>query len=67
MRIRFNDYQLKVISGITADAGQVFLASTVVPVLFGVDKLNIKILLFGLVLTLICWVSSVIIVKGKLK
>ena len=38
MKIRFNDDQLKALSTITADAGQIFLASIVVPILFGVDN-----------------------------
>ena len=67
MKIRFNHDQLIALSQITADAGQVFLASTVVPILFGIENLNLKILFFGLVLTLICWTASVTIARGKLK
>lgn len=67
MKIRFNDDQLKALSAIAADAGQVFLASAVVPILFGIENLNLRVLFFGLILTLICWATSVIIARGSLK
>lgn len=57
--------QLEAISAILADAGQVFFAATVVPFLFGIDKINISMLLSGLGLTLACWIASVIIAKGR--
>lgn len=67
MIVKFNRDQLRVLSEITVGAGQVFLASTVVPILFGPGEVNIKILLFGLILTLTCWTLSVIIARGRLK
>lgn len=64
---KLNDNQLKALSAISADAGQVFFASTIVPVLFGAENFNLNILLFGLILTFICWAGSVIIAKGGTK
>ena len=59
--------QLGALSEIVADAGQVFFAATVVPFLFGIDKINISMLLSGLALTVACWIASVVIAKGGRK
>ncbi len=64
MKIRFNHDQLKTLSGITADAGQVLFAVTVVPFVFGIDRSLISVLPSGLVLTFICWSISIVLMKG---
>lgn len=62
--MKLNTEQLKALSGITADAGQVFFAATVVPFVFGLDRLNLFVLLSGLALTIFCWITSLVFVKG---
>lgn len=57
------DTQLKMLAEIIANAGQVCLASIVVPFLFGSATMNIQLLLIGLTLTAICWLSSLILIK----
>lgn len=64
MKIRFNHDQLKALSQITADAGQVLFAITVVPFAFGIDKSHPTLLPLGLLLTFICWIVSIALVKG---
>lgn len=63
--MRFTSEQLKALAGIAADAGQVFLATAVVPFIFGVDRIPSVVLVSGLALTLACWAASIILAKGK--
>lgn len=62
--IKFNGQQLKTLSAITADAGQVLFAITVVPFAFGLDKSHPTLLPLGLLSTIICWIASLVIMKG---
>lgn len=64
MKIRFNHDQFKVLSEIIADAGQVLFATAVVPFAFGIDKSNPSVLPSGLILTFICWIISIALMKG---
>ncbi len=60
--------QLKMLSSIVADAGQVFFAATVVPFLFGgIDKVSPWVLPSGLGLTLFCWITSILLAKENKK
>lgn len=65
MNLPLDDEQLKALSQITADAGQVFLALTVVPFVFGIDKAYPSVLLSGIVLTFGCWALSLLLVSRK--
>lgn len=55
--------QLKTLSEITRDIGQVVLGATVVPIIFGIDKTHPTVLLLGIVATLGCWVLSLFLIK----
>lgn len=55
--------QLKTLSEITRDIGQVVLGTTVAPILFGIDKTHPSILVSGIVATLECWVLSLFLTK----
>ncbi|QQG40853.1 MAG: hypothetical protein HYV37_00835 [Candidatus Levyibacteriota bacterium] len=58
--------QLKTLSAIVADAGQVFFAATMVPFLFGgIDRISPWVLPSGLGLTLFCWITSILLVKAN--
>lgn len=63
--MKFTKEQLKMLASIVADAGQVFLASIVVPFFVNVDRISFYVLLSGLALTITCWIMSVRIAKGK--
>lgn len=61
-----NDAQLDRLSEICADIGQVFFASMVVtPLLTGVDKLNLTVVIFGLPLSIVSWLLSVTLAREK--
>ncbi|HEX9722386.1 MAG TPA: hypothetical protein VGA53_03920 [Candidatus Paceibacterota bacterium] len=54
----------KVISGIFANLGQVFFASSVIPFLFPTAvSPQISTASFGLLVALLCWLISIIFVK----
>lgn len=63
MNFSLDKVRLKAISAIVADAGQVFLASAVIPFFTGIDKIGFPVLLSGLILTFGCWILSVAIVR----
>lgn len=63
--IKLDKDQFKVLSSIMADIGQVTLASSVVPFVFGFDKIPPTVLLSGLIITLGCWVMSIIFAKRR--
>lgn len=65
MTLSLDKDRLKTMSAIVADAGQVFLASTVIPFFTGIDKVGFPVLLSGLILTFGCWMLSIIIVGGR--
>lgn len=65
MNLSLDKDRLKTISTIVADAGQVFLASTVIPFIFGLDRMNLAVLLSGLALTIFCWIASIVLAKEK--
>lgn len=54
-----SDKQLEGLSIIASDAGQVFLASMVVPIFTGVEKLNFPVLILGLVIVALCYSLSI--------
>lgn len=58
---RFNQEQIRSLIGITTGAGHIFLGATVVPFVFGVDKLYPAVLPSGIILTLACWVTSIVL------
>ena len=62
--MKLSNEQLKTLSGITADAGQVLFAITVVPFTFGIDKSHPTLLPLGLLSTIVCWIASIVTVKG---
>jgi hypothetical protein len=51
------------LAGIAADAGQVFLASLVIPFFIGLDHYNFSMLLSGLILTVGSWLFSLYLRK----
>lgn len=58
--------QIKMLAQISADAGQVFLALTVVPFLFGLDRTHPGVLPSGVAITLAFWIASLVLAKrGK--
>lgn len=59
-----SDKQLEGLSIITSDAGQVLLASTIVPFFTGVATFNLIMLPLGSALTIICYVMSVYLRKN---
>lgn len=65
MNLSLDDDQLKALSQITADAGQVFLALTVIPFIFALDNMNPSVLLSGIVLTFGCWTLSLLLVRRR--
>lgn len=67
MNLFLDQDQLKAISAIVADAGQVFFALTVIPFIFGLDRMNSSVLLFGLALTIMCWAASIMLAKRRKK
>lgn len=65
MNLPLDDEQLKTLSQITADAGQVFFALTVVPFVVGIDKTYPSVLLSGIVVTFGFWTLSLLLVRRK--
>jgi len=56
--------RIKVISGIFANLGQVFFASSVLPFLFPVTApAKIPVALAGLAIALTCWIFSILLVR----
>jgi hypothetical protein len=56
--------QLDKLSDIFIAAGQVFLASIVIPFFYGLDKIAPDIVPSGLTLMFASWISSMLVVKG---
>lgn len=67
MNLSLDKNQLKALSEIASDAGQVFLGSCVIPFLIGFDKTRLEVLLSGLVLTFGCWCLRLFLVRGKIR
>ncbi len=63
--VRLNKTQLIVLSEISRDIAQVFFGSIVVVpfALGGIDKINWINLLLGGILTILFWISSIVIAK----
>jgi hypothetical protein len=62
----FTPSQIERFANIFDNAGQVFLAVMVLtPVVQGIDKANILVLVFGIVDMLLCWTVSIILAKRK--
>lgn len=61
IRLRFNRRQLDKLADIFSDIGLVIFASMVIPYLF--DRINLNMLILGLVATLISWTISLNIKK----
>lgn len=65
MNFSLSEDRLRIVSVIVADAGQVFLASIVIPFFTGIDKVGFPVLLSGLILTFGCWMLSIAIGGGR--
>jgi hypothetical protein len=62
----FTPAQIERFANIFDNAGQVFLAVMVLtPVVQGIDKADILVLIFGVLDMLLCWTVSVILAKRK--
>ncbi|MBM4402451.1 MAG: hypothetical protein FJ044_04365 [Candidatus Cloacimonetes bacterium] len=64
MKQLLDETQLDKLADILIAAGQVFLASVVVPFFFGLDKISYDMLISGATLMLGSWTLSILIVKG---
>jgi hypothetical protein len=58
-----NNEQIKSLSIIAADTGQVFFGATVIPFTFGIDKSYPSVLLSGIILTICSWMISVLLLR----
>lgn len=65
MTSRFDDDQLKALSNIMADIGQVIFGLTVVPILVDFDNAKPIVLLSGLFITFGCWILSIIFARKR--
>lgn len=63
-QIYLNNEQLKTLSGIAKDIGQIFFASSFVPFLLGVDNINIAVVIWTLIVSMGCWILSLFLLKG---
>ena len=65
----FTVNQLERLSNISDNAGQVVLAVVVLtPMISGIEKVNVFVILSGVVVTIFCWLLSVWFAgKGELK
>ena len=62
----FTPAQIERFANIFDNAGQVFLAVMVLtPVVQGIDKADILVLIFGVLDMLLCWTVSIILAKRK--
>jgi hypothetical protein len=62
----FTPAQIERFANIFDNAGQVFLAVMVLtPVVQGIDKADILVLIFGILDMLLCWTVSIILAKRK--
>lgn len=64
MKQWLNDFQLDRLSEFTANLSLVFFASMVTPLFSGVDKMNLFIIVLGLVLSSGSLVVSLFLLKG---
>jgi hypothetical protein len=64
----FSPAQIERFANIFDNAGQVFLAVMVLtPVVQGIDKADLLVLILGVLDTLLCWTVSIILTKRKEK
>ena len=61
--MNFSDAQLKGLAVTLSDTGQVLLATVVIPFLFGLQDIDSSAMLFGFMVTLVCWFSSIRLLK----
>ena len=62
----FTPAQIERFANIFDNAGQVFLAVMVLtPVVQGIDKADMLVLIFGVLDTILCWTVSIILAKRK--
>lgn len=67
-KYEFTSSQIERFANICDNAGQVFLAVMVLtPVVQGIDKTNVLVLVFGLIDMALCWVASIILSKREEK
>jgi ArsR family metal-binding transcriptional regulator len=63
---KFTPAQLDRIANILDNLGQVFFAVMILtPVVQGIDKTNILVLVLGTIDTVICWSGSILLAKRK--
>lgn len=65
MTIKLDADQFKALSNIMADIGQLALGSSVIPFIFDFDSINPSVLLSGLVITVGCWILSIVFAKRR--
>lgn len=63
INLSLTDSQLEKISDILVVIGEVLFISFVIRFFVGFDKPNVLVIILGSILTIICWVFSVIIVR----
>jgi hypothetical protein len=62
----FTPAQIERIANIIDNLGQVFFAVMVLtPIMQGIDKINLLVLVLGAVDVIICWTGSVLLAKRK--
>jgi hypothetical protein len=62
----FTPAQIERIANILDNLGQVFFAVMVLtPIMQGIDKINLLVLVLGAVDVIICWTGSVLLAKRK--
>lgn len=64
MKGLFTKTQLDKLSDILINIGTVLFASSVAPPLLRIAKIESFVFIAGLVLTFVCWLFSIIVVKG---
>lgn len=57
--------QLKMVANISESMGQAIFASVILPFAFQLDKIDILVVLLGLVTALLCWLFSIVLIRGK--
>lgn len=62
---RLDNDQLKALSNILADIGQVVFGFSVVPIIFDFDNVKSTVLLSGLIITFGCWFLSIKFAKRR--
>ena len=61
--VKWNKRQIEKLAEISSDVGLVALASVVLPAVL--DKFNLLLVTLGLIITILCWIISVWLLKRR--